>query len=75
MSSCCRAEPIRRARQRGVALITVLLLVAIATIAVVEIASRQQLDLRRAEVRNGLDQARLMAIGAESVAICLAGSD
>ena len=78
MYSSCPAESPARSphrRQRGVALITVLLLVAIATIAVVEIAGRQQFDLRRAEVRNGLEQARLIAVGAESVAIWTLSED
>ena len=38
-----------RKRQRGIALITALLVLAIATIAAVEIANRQHLDIRRTQ--------------------------
>ena len=53
-------------RQRGVALITALLIVALATIAAVAMASRQQLDVRRtANILDG-DQAFFYALGVES---------
>lgn len=52
--------------QRGVALITALLVVALATVAAVAMASRQQLDVRRtANLLDG-DQAYLYALGVES---------
>lgn len=57
------AEP---AKSRGVALITALLVVALATIAAVSMASRQQLDLRRtSNVLHG-DQAYLYVWGVEN---------
>ena len=56
----------RLKRQRGVALITALLIVALATIAAVAMASRQQLDVRRtANILDG-DQTFFYAIGVES---------
>jgi len=54
--------------QRGVALITALLVVAIATIAVVSLASRQNLDIRRTGNVIESDQAYLYALGVEAVA-------
>lgn len=62
------AVPVSRmnGRQRGVALITALLVVALATVAAVAMASRQQLDVRRtANLLDG-DQAYLYALGVES---------
>jgi len=56
------------ASQRGVALITALLVVAIATIAVVSLASRQNLDIRRTGNVIESDQAYLYALGVETVA-------
>lgn len=55
----------RRARQRGVALITALLVVALATVAAVAMAARQQLDVRRtANLLDG-DQAYAYALAVE----------
>lgn len=52
--------------QRGVALITALLVVALATVAAVAMAARQQLDVRRtANLLDG-DQAYAYALGVES---------
>ncbi|HEC85905.1 MAG TPA: general secretion pathway protein GspK [Thioploca sp.] len=52
--------------QQGVALITALLVVALATIAAVAMTARQQLDIRRtANVING-EQAYMYALGVES---------
>lgn len=52
--------------ERGVALVTALLVVAIATVAAVSMASRQQLDVRRtASLLHG-EQAWAYALGAES---------
>jgi general secretion pathway protein K len=52
--------------QHGVALITALLVVALATLTAVAMTTRQQLDIRRtANVLNG-EQAYLYALGAES---------
>ena len=52
-------------RQNGVALITALLITAIATIAAVAMASRQQIDIRRAGNIIDIDRAYLFALGAE----------
>jgi len=53
-------------KQRGIALITVLLVVALATFTAVAMTTRQQLDIRRtANVING-EQAYLYALGGES---------
>jgi general secretion pathway protein K len=52
--------------QRGVALITALLVVALATVAAVSMASRLQLDVRRAANLLETEQAQLYLLGAES---------
>jgi len=54
-----------QARQKGIALLTVLLVVVLATIAAVGMTSRQQIDIRRTEniLRN--DQIYLYLLGAE----------
>jgi len=53
-------------KQKGIALITVLLIVALATFAAVAMTTRQQVDIRRtANVING-EQAYLYALGGES---------
>lgn len=65
-----------RTRQRGVALITVLLVVVIATIAASAMALRQQLDVRRSARIMELGQARLFNHGLETWAgQILAGDD
>lgn len=58
----------QRRRQRGVAIITVLLMVALATITVVSMSSRQRLDIRRAMNQQALQQARALALGGEKFA-------
>ncbi len=55
----------RSRTQRGVALITVMLIIAIATTAAVAIASRQQLDVRRASNTLYLGQAQTYAYAVE----------
>lgn len=52
-------------QQRGVALITALLITAIATIAAVAMASRQQIDIRRTGNIIDIDRADMFALGAE----------
>jgi general secretion pathway protein K len=54
------------ARQRGVALITALLVVALATVAAVAMATRQQLDIRRTGNLLHGEQAYTYLLGAES---------
>lgn len=61
--------------QRGVALITALLVVALASIAAVEMASRQHLDIRRAQNLYQHDQAYVDALATESWAKDLLASD
>jgi len=59
----------RHTRQRGIALITALLVLAIATIAAVEIATRQHLDIRRTQNTLARDQAQDYLLSAEAFAI------
>ena len=56
-------------RQRGVALITAIVLVAIATVLAVHIGTRAALDLRRTAGLMALDQGWHVALGAEAWAI------
>lgn len=67
--------PALPARSKGVALITVLLVVALATIAAAAMAARQQLDMRRTGNMLDGDQAYLYALGAESWAIGILAND
>jgi general secretion pathway protein K len=53
-------------RQRGVALITAVLMVALATILAVEVSYRSTLDLRRSSTLFALDQAYEIGLGAEA---------
>ncbi|MDO6459326.1 type II secretion system minor pseudopilin GspK [Granulosicoccaceae sp. 1_MG-2023] len=55
-------------KQQGVAIITVLLMVALATITVVAMTSQQRLDIRRAANQQALQQARSLALGGEKFA-------
>jgi len=55
----------RYPRQKGVALITALLITATATVAAVAMASRQQLDIRRTANLGDTGQAYLFALGVE----------
>ncbi len=57
--------PHKRCRSQGAALITALLVTAIATVTAVALASRQQLDIRRTENMLERDQAYLFALGVE----------
>lgn len=59
----------RRNRQRGVALITAILLVAIATALATKLAWDNQVSMRRTETILAQEQARFFALGAEAVAI------
>lgn len=56
-----------RHRQRGVALITALLIMALATTAAVQMVYRQQLDIRRTQNVLARDQAYAAALAAEGV--------
>ncbi len=63
------------AKQRGVALVTALLVVAIATVAAVAMASRQQLDIRRTGSLLHAEQAWAYVLGAENWAIVVLRRD
>lgn len=65
----------RRATQRGVALITALLVIALVTAAAVAMASRQQLDIRRTANTLQRDQAYVYAQGAEVMARVVLAKD
>jgi general secretion pathway protein K len=56
----------RPARQAGVALLTAMLIAALATVAAVAMAARQQLDMRRTGNVLDTDQAYLFTLGVES---------
>lgn len=62
-------------RQRGVALITALLAVALVTILAVELVSRQHLDIRRTQNLLARDQATVYARGVEEWAIAMLVED
>ena len=55
-------------RQTGVALITAMLVTAIASVTVASMASRQHMDIRRTSNILDAEQAYLFALGAESYA-------
>lgn len=55
-------------KQRGVAILTVLLMVALTTITVVSMSTRQRLDIRRAANQQSLQQSRALALGGEKFA-------
>ena len=61
--------------QRGVALITALLVIALVTAAAVAMASRQQLDIRRTANMLQRDQAYVYAMGAEIMARAVLAKD
>lgn len=62
-------------RQQGVAVLTAMLVVAIAAVLAVELVWQTNLDLRRTEGLLGRDQARLYGIGAEDLAAKLLRED
>ena len=64
-----RRQPPARRRQRGVALITAVLVVALATLLATDLLWDSQLNRRRAVTLLTLDQAVLYALGAESWAV------
>jgi general secretion pathway protein K len=61
-----RAALQRRTRQRGVALITAVLMVALATMLAVDVGFRGFLDQRRSGTMLAMDQALQVALGAEA---------
>lgn len=64
-----------RQQQRGVALITALLIAALVTVAAVAMASRQQLDMRRTGNMLEADQAYMYVLAAESWTIQILRQD
>jgi general secretion pathway protein K len=64
-----------RAGARGVALLTALFVVALATVAAAAMAYRQQVYIRRATNQLDADQAYLQALGVESWALGMLASD
>ncbi len=62
-------------RSQGVALITALLVIALATAAAVAMAARQQLDIRRTANALQRDQAYVYAVGAEVMAGAVLAKD
>ena len=74
-SARCRAGGARAPRQQGVALITVLLVVALVTAAAADMTGRHQLDLRRTGNRLSLAQAHQIALGGEAWAIAALARD
>ena len=60
-----------RGKQSGVALVTVLLIFAIASVIAIQMSSRLQLDLRRTENMLALDKGAVYARGAEAYAMAL----
>jgi general secretion pathway protein K len=58
-----------RRQQSGVALVTAILLVAIATTLATKLAWDNQVSMRRTETLLAMEQARMFALGAEAVAI------
>ncbi len=63
-----KVHPTPPVRQRGIALITAVLVVALATILAVNVAFRSVLDQRRSANLFGADQAFEIALGAEALA-------
>ena len=61
-----RLKNIGPAGQRGVALVTAILMVAIATTLAAKISWDNQISMRRTEAALNLEQARQLAYGAES---------
>ena len=56
-------------RERGIALLTVVLVVSIVTVLATAMASRQQMDIRRASNVLTIDQLEQYARGAELIAL------
>ncbi|MFO7858996.1 MAG: type II secretion system minor pseudopilin GspK, partial [Ectothiorhodospiraceae bacterium] len=66
---------IRRGRQRGVALITALLAVAIVTVLAVELTRQQHFDIRRTQNLLGRDQAAVYQQAVEQWALTILAED
>lgn len=64
-------RPAVRSRQRGVAIVTAMLLIALGTITMVAISSRQQLDMQRERNEGIILQARAFGVSGERFAAAL----
>ena len=73
--ACCPCLVSRTRFQAGVALITVLLIVFLASVAAVSLANLQQLAIRRSTVLQHQQQARLYTLGAEQWAMIMLARD
>ncbi len=73
--ACCSCPGSRANPQAGVALITVLLIVFLASLAATSLAVLQQLAIRRSTVLQHQQQARLYTLGAEQEAILILARD
>lgn len=67
----CRHQFGHQSRQRGVALITVLLIFAVASVIAIQMTSRLQLDIRRTENLIALDKGAVYSRGAEAYALAI----
>ena len=63
------------ARFRGAALITVMMIVALASVTVTDIVARQHFDLRLTQSRDAMSQARQISLGAEAWASAILYED
>src|ERR1700710_784472 len=70
-----RSSPIMLSSQRGVALIMAVLIVALATILAISVASEGYMDQRRTSTVMVMDQAFEVALGAEAVAALAISED
>jgi general secretion pathway protein K len=70
-----RTQPGFAKRQQGVALITAILLVAIATIIAAQLSWDNRVSMRRTETTLAQEQARLIALGGEAIAIDILRQD
>ena len=66
-----RIYPNRHKSQYGIAVITVLLVIALSTIMVASLAGRQQVDIRREQNESAIQLARSLAISGERFAVAV----
>ena len=69
------SQPAFATRQHGVALITAILLVAIATLIAAKLSWDNRVSIRRTETTLTQEQARLIALGGEAIAIDILRQD
>ena len=68
VSTTCRSPRVAPQKQRGVALITAILIAALVSVVAVAMATRQTLDIRRTGNMLEVDQAYMYALGMEELA-------